>query len=198
MSSDTVRSHLSAHDAGLPETARRELLGLARVALRRCTGAARSEDIRPAHPALQQVCGVFVTLTKSGALRGCIGNPHAVAPLSEQVIRATKSAALRDPRFPPVEVEELDEIEIEISVLSEMRVLKNTGDIEIGRHGLYVQRDIWSGLLLPKVAVRFDWDAETFLAHVCEKAGLPRNAWQESETHVWLFEAEVFGEGITP
>ena len=194
MSSDTVRSRLSAHDAGLPETARRELLHMARAVLRRCTGVSPVEEIHAIHPALNEMRGVFVTLTRGGALRGCIGNPHATIPLAEQVVRAAENAALRDPRFPPVEAEELDEIQIEISLLSEMRVLKNAGDIEIGRHGLYVQRDIWSGLLLPKVAVRFGWDAETFLGHVCEKAGLHSSAWQEPETRVWLFEAEVFGE----
>ena len=168
------------------------LLQVARQAIHHAVGGA--DVVLPDDLALQMPGGVFVTLMKGGELRGCIGNPHATMPLVDQVVKAAEGAALRDPRFAAVALAEVEAIEIEISVLSPMYELGEPGDIEIGRHGLYVKREMWSGLLLPKVAERLGWDSETFLDQVCRKAGLAESAWQEVDTQVWTFEAEVFAE----
>jgi AmmeMemoRadiSam system protein A len=171
---------------------KQKLLCIARQVIVREVGG--GDEVLCDDPALQVPCGVFVTLMKDGELRGCIGNPHATMSLVGQVARAAEGAALRDPRFSAVVLEEVDAIEIEVSVLSPMSELRSSSDIEIGRHGLYVKRELWSGLLLPKVAERFAWDGETFLNQVCRKAGLAEDAWREDDTQVWTFEAEVFGE----
>ena len=170
---------------------KRKLLCIARQAIKRAVGD--GDVVLCDDPGLQVPCGVFVTLMKDGVLRGCIGNPHATMPLVDQVVKAAEGAALRDPRFSAVTLEEVEVIEVEISVLSPMSELGSPSDMEIGRHGLFVKRDLWSGLLLPKVAERFGWDGETFLNQVCQKAGLEEDAWREDETQVWTFEAEVFG-----
>ena len=104
-------------------------------------------------------------------------------------------AALEDPRFPPLAPAELPECVIEISVLTAPRPLERPEDVQVGRDGLIVEADGRSGLLLPQVATEWGFDREAFLAETCRKAGLPYDAWQRSETRVWVFQAEVFGEG---
>ena len=98
-----------------------------------------------------------------------------------------------DPRFEPVGPEELDEIDVEISVLTPEREIESVDDIEVGRHGLIVEQGYRRGLLLPQVAVEHRWDRTTFLEHTCLKAGLPRDAWQHG-ARLLVFEAEVFGD----
>jgi uncharacterized protein len=137
--------------------------------------------------------GAFVTLHQHGDLRGCIGHIEPLEPLGQVVPRCAVSAASSDPRFPPVAPEELDAIEIEISLLGLLEPIAGGQDILVGRHGLVVERGWQRGLLLPQVATDWKWSAEEFLAHTCQKAGLPRDAWQKGVT-IWRFEAEVFGE----
>ena len=138
--------------------------------------------------------GAFVTLHKRGALRGCIGHIEPVQPLGQVVPRCAVSAASSDPRFPPLASDELDAIEIEISLLGLLEPITGPGDIVIGRHGLVVERGWQRGLLLPQVATEWNWNADQFLAHTCQKAGLPGDAWQK-DAKIWRFEAEVFSEG---
>ena len=118
-------------------------------------------------------------------------------PLGRVVPRCAVAAASTDPRFPPVSLSEVSQLEIEISLLGPLEPIGGPADVVVGRHGLVVEREWHRGLLLPQVATEWDWDAETFLAHTCHKAGLPRDAWKHW-AKVWRFEAEVFGEKHPP
>ncbi len=144
-------------------------------------------------PLLREKRGTFVTLWLEGELRGCIGFPYPVKPLAEAVQEAAISAALQDPRFPPVRAEELSHIEIEISVLSVPKPI-TPEQIKVGVHGLIISRGNRSGLLLPQVAIEYHWDVETFLEQTCVKAGLPQDAWKE-KVNLSGFEAQIFSEG---
>jgi AmmeMemoRadiSam system protein A len=138
--------------------------------------------------------GAFVSLHKRGNLRGCIGTFDTTQPIVLQVEEMAIAAAMRDPRFSKVSREEVDELDIEISVLSPPRTVKEISEIEVGTHGLIVARGFQKGVLLPQVATEYGWDRETFLRHTCRKAGLTEDAWKDSETEIQLFTAEVFGE----
>lgn len=142
--------------------------------------------------------GAFVTLeeTRDGALRGCIGRISGDRPLGDVVRAVAVSAAVDDPRFPPVVAEELPELRIEISVLGEPTPFDSSspGTLVLGRDGLLVRRGSALGVLLPQVATEHDLGAEAFLAAACRKAGLGAHAWREPATQVFTFQADVFGE----
>jgi len=147
--------------------------------------------------------GVFVTLKKdrkSGErLRGCIGFPEPIYEFSRALAKAAVSAAFSDPRFPPVEEEELSDISIEVSLLSAPHPLEVPrkelpSAIEVGKHGIVVERGINKGLLLPQVAVEEGWDSEELLAYACLKAGLAPDSWLDERTKVCIFTATVFKE----
>jgi len=157
---------------------RLELLSIARRAIRERVSGRSDSCPAPADPTLRTPGAVFVTLTRAGALRGCIGFVHAIRPLAEAIAHCAASAATGDPRFPPVTARELPEIRIEISVLSPLRPAADPADIRVGVHGLHISKDNRHGLLLPQVATEFGWDRETFLRQVCAKAGLPQDAWR--------------------
>lgn len=172
---------------------RQLLLRLAREALAAHVGVA------PAHvagetPVLMQLAGAFVTLHNHGELRGCIGHVEPNQPLGTVVPRCAIAAGTTDPRFPPITPTELEQLDIEISLLGPLEPIAGPEEIEIGRHGLVVEIGWQRGLLLPQVATEWRWDAETFLAQTCHKAGLARDAWKQG-AKIWRFEAEVFGEG---
>ncbi len=139
-------------------------------------------------------CGAFVTLHISGKLRGCIGNIIGVKPIPETIVEMSKSSAFKDPRFKPLTRDEFPLIDIEISILSPIEVLKDPGEIVVGRDGLIISRGYNSGLLLPQVPVEQGWDRNTFLEHTCYKAGLPAHAWKLEGTKIEKFSAQVFGE----
>jgi len=149
---------------------------------------------------LREPRGVFVTLTSGGELRGCIGHPLPTLPLIEATIDAAISSATRDPRFPPVSPDELNEIEIEVSVLTRPEPIEVSHPSEypkrivVGRDGLIVERGFHAGLLLPQVPVEWGWDAEEFLSQACMKAGLPPDAWLEKGTKISRFSAQIFSE----
>ncbi len=147
----------------------------------------------PEAPQLYRRAGAFVTLTRSGVLRGCIGYPEPDRPLAVVVAGCAAAAASTDPRFIPVSVEELSDIHIEISVLTPLEPVVSVEEIIVGRHGLVVEQGSHRGLLLPQVASDWQWDRETFLSRACLKAGLRPNAWQTGAL-VFRFEAEVFDE----
>jgi len=136
--------------------------------------------------------GAFVTLEKNGELRGCIGYILPILPLYQTVIEMAQSAALHDPRFSPVTPNELKNITVEISVLTVPETITDPSVIEVGKHGIIMKRGYAQGLLLPQVATDYGWDRETFLEHTCLKAGLPRNAWQDKNTEIQIFSAQVF------
>jgi uncharacterized protein (TIGR00296 family) len=149
-------------------------------------------------------CGVFVTLNKvSGShhsLRGCIGFPYPVKPLNKAVSQAAISAALEDPRFPEITIEEMKKIVVEVSVLtppeqilveSPLEIPKN---VQIGRDGLIIESGFYRGLLLPQVAIEWKWGAEEFLSQCCIKANLPPDAWLLPETKISRFKAIIFSE----
>lgn len=142
---------------------------------------------------LKRPCGAFVTLNKSGQLRGCIGSLHAERPLYLTIQEMAIEAAFHDPRFPPLSKVEFPLVEIEISVLSPLRRIKDPEEIEVGRDGIYLVMGFNRGVLLPQVAMEYNWDKYTFLDHTCLKAGLPPGCWKK-EAEVYTFEAEVFSE----
>jgi AmmeMemoRadiSam system protein A len=146
-----------------------------------------------AEPIAAQMGAAFVTLHKHGELRGCIGHIEADQPLGHVVPRCAVSAASTDPRFPPVTLVEVPDLEIEISLLGPLESIAGPADIIVGHHGLVVERDWRRGLLLPQVATEWDWDATQFLEQTCHKAGLPQDAWKHW-AKIWRFEAEVFSE----
>jgi AmmeMemoRadiSam system protein A len=141
---------------------------------------------------LSQPADAFVTLHRHSELRGCIGRLQAHESVTRVVAHCAVAACSDDPRFPPVTAEELDSLEIELSILGPIEPVANLEDIEVGRHGLVVARGFHRGLLLPQVAVEWEWDRKTFVEETCRKAGLPRDAWQAGAT-VSRFEADVFG-----
>ncbi|GAG02729.1 unnamed protein product, partial [marine sediment metagenome] len=136
---------------------------------------------------LKEKAGVFVTLDTypNKELRGCIGHPYPDSPLVEATIDSAISAATRDPRFPRVKIEELENIVIDISILTPPKLLEVNdpkeyiSKIEIGKSGLIAELGFMKGLLLPQVPVEYKWSQEEFLAHTCMKAGLPLNAWKD-------------------
>jgi AmmeMemoRadiSam system protein A len=139
----------------------------------------------------------FVTWKRGGQLRGCIGSVEPVRPLWADVEANAVLALIRDPRFPPAAPPEFPHLRADISVLSPFELVSNPlSEVEIGVHGLLVERGHRRGLLLPQVAVEWGWDAETFLGHACLKAGLAEDAWREGRAPatVFTFAAEVFGE----
>jgi AmmeMemoRadiSam system protein A len=139
--------------------------------------------------------GVFVTLHKSGRLRGCMGSLDPSTPLGDAVRQASVCAAVQDPRFPPVTPGELQEIRIEISILSAPQPMRDLTDLHLGRHGILVRRGAQRGLFLPQVAVEHRLDKHAFLSRCCaEKAGLPATAWHDPGTEVLLFTTEVLRE----
>jgi AmmeMemoRadiSam system protein A len=154
--------------------------------------AVDSSASTPATNHLHQPRGAFVTLHENGQLRGCIGSITAYAPLDETVRDMALAAALEDPRFQPVSEDELDRLQLEISVLTPMFAIAPE-DVVVGRHGLMISHGGHRGLLLPQVPLEWGWDRETFLAQTCRKAGLPDDQWKKG-AKLEAFTAEVFGE----
>ncbi len=136
--------------------------------------------------------GAFVTLTKRGELRGCIGYVAPTGPLYTTVRDVAAFAAVRDTRFSPVKADELPELQYEISVLSPMRRVKDVKEVQVGTHGLLVKRGRIEGVLLPQVPVEQHWDRTTFLEEICAKAGLPQRCTQDPDTDLFMFTALVF------
>jgi AmmeMemoRadiSam system protein A len=169
------------------------LLRIARESVvARVSGADRP---RPVIAGLPEVSGVFVTLKRRGALRGCLGMLELRGTLAEAVAQCARDSATEDPRFPPVAADELTDTSLEISLLGRLEridpVLEEA--IEVGRHGLVVEQGHRRGLLLPQVAVEWGWTREQFLRQTCRKAGLTPDAWQNG-AEVFRFDADVFGE----
>ncbi|HXG05921.1 MAG TPA: TIGR00296 family protein [Nitrososphaera sp.] len=148
--------------------------------------------------------GVFVTLnylTRNGEehLRGCIGFPLPEKMLRQSVVEAAIAAATEDPRFPPVDIQELDNIIFEVSVLTPPQEIKVEPDeyrkvIKIGRDGLILRWRYGSGLLLPQVPVEMKWNIDQYLANICYKAGAPVDVLKDHSSRLYKFQAIVFKE----
>lgn len=173
----------------LTEHEKKELVKLAHRAVHTYITSGKKLRPRIANPKFETDGAVFVTISKYGNLRGCIGHMQPVMPLYQSVIENAVSASSSDPRFPPIQENELQSLDIEISILSSLRLLKNVADIEIGRHGLVIQKDMNRGLLLPQVASEHGWDRDEFLERICQKAGLPVNSWKSA--YLFTFTADV-------
>lgn len=144
-------------------------------------------------------CGCFVTIKNQGRLRGCIGQFVSDRPLIEMVAEMAKSSATRDPRFfnDMITAAELEELDIEISVLSELLPTDDPLSLKLGVDGIYIKRGYASGCFLPQVAEEMAWSKEEFLSYCCvHKAGLAPDAWRQADTEVYLFTAEVFGSSF--
>ena len=143
-------------------------------------------------PLLKEKRGAFVTLRKNQKLRGCIGHIVGLHPLAKTVSKMAIAAAFQDPRFPPVQKDELPELEYEISIMSPLQPIRDCRTVKVGSHGLYIRQGQHSGLLLPQVATQYDWDRITFLEQTCRKARLLKDAWKDLATQIYIFSAEVF------
>jgi len=149
-------------------------------------------EINVETPTLKENRGAFVTITRKGQLRGCIGYIEGRGPLHRTVEEMAEAAAFKDPRFGPVTERELPDLEYEISVLTPLKKIIDVDEIEVGKHGIYIKKGWNSGLLLPQVATEYGWDRQTFLDHTCQKAGLSVNAWKEKNAEIYIFSADVF------
>ena len=173
----------------LPGGALQLLLELAQTTVR---ASVRGEDLPPLpdHAELAVPRGVFVSLHRHGALRGCLGHLEADLAVGEVTRRMAVAAARDDPRFPPVSPDELDELDVEVSVLAPFHPVR-PDDVVPGRDGLMVHRGSRLGVLLPQVAVEQRWDRLTFLRAVCQKAGLPAESWRDPDTELFAFSAQI-------
>ena len=176
----------------LTETDQQTLLRMAREALVGYMNFSELPKVSEPAEALRQPCGAFVTLRKGKNLRGCIGVIEAKQPLYITVRQCAVWAALHDRRFPPVGKREVKGLNLEISVLSPLSDIAPE-EVEVGRHGLLISRGTQRGLLLPQVAVQWNWDRQKFLEETCRKAGLPTDAWQQG-AKIQAFTAQVFEE----
>ena len=177
----------------IPTDERRALLQVARHAIARAVGV-EPLPVVPSDPPDRPSHGAFVTLHRSGHLRGCIGTFAQGPSLVQTVREMAVAAATRDPRFTPLRDSEFSEIDIEISVLTPLRRIDDPASIEVGRHGICLAKGFHRGVLLPQVAVENGWDRETFLDHTCLKAGLAPGSWRDPDCTIEVFEAIVFGE----
>jgi len=191
----------------LTEAESRQLLRIARKSVEECVRNNRRYDARfdaefaPMPEALQEPCGAFVTLEKRGELRGCIGLIEGVRPLYQAVQEMAVSAAIHDPRFPPMTQVELPELHLEISVLSPLKEIESLKEVQVGMHGLFMRKGMNQGLLLPQVATDHNWNLEEFLRNTCYKAGLHPDTWKrhrrDTDMHIYIFSAQIFGGAFT-
>jgi AmmeMemoRadiSam system protein A len=147
-------------------------------------------------PELNAHCGCFVTLKNQDRLRGCIGQFTSEGPLIELVVDMAKASATSDPRFfaDRITADELDQLDVEISVLSPLKQVDDPLSLRLGVDGIYIKKGCASGCFLPQVATETGWSKEEFLSYCCaHKAGLAPDAWRDPKTEVYLFTAEVFG-----
>jgi len=179
--------------SSLSEADRRAALQLARTAVVEAVSQRKLPDVFPCEGVFAERHAVFVTLHVAERLQGCIGVIEANEPLGEAIVRCAASAALEDPRFAPMKMDQLDELSIEISLLSPMQPIAPES-IEIGHHGLLVRMHAQRGVLLPQVAIEHRLSRQQFLEETCRKAGLHREAWRDPAARLFGFTCEVFSE----
>jgi AmmeMemoRadiSam system protein A len=169
------------------------LLEVAREALNAHVRRGVRLQVTDADVRLKERQGVFATLLLGDRVRGCIGVPDPRDSLLKSVIEVVSLAATDDPREAPLRLDEVGRVDIELSVLGPMRATR-PDDVEVGRHGLFIQRDGAAGVLLPQVAAQAGWTRSEFLDQVCVRAGLPPDAWRQSGARIEVFTADVFSE----
>jgi AmmeMemoRadiSam system protein B/AmmeMemoRadiSam system protein A len=182
-------------DFSLTETDKKQLLLVARNTLNEYIQKGKTPEINTENfsPVIKQNCGAFVTLHKNGKLRGCIGQFTAQKPLYLIIQDMAKAASTEDYRFEKVTSDELQSIDIEISVLSPLKLIKSIDEIELGKHGIYIMKGNRGGTFLPQVATETGWSKEEFLGHCAQdKAGIGWNGWKDAE--IFIYTAIVFGE----
>jgi uncharacterized protein len=177
------------------QSEREELLQLAR---RTIESTLRNQQFsyKPSCTHLCEMRGAFTTLHLGGKLRGCVGYVLPVYPLFETIADNAAAAAFKDSRFNPVTLSEVPQLQIEISVLSQLSPIAPE-DVILGLHGLVVSLGTRRGLLLPQVPIEWNWDRDTFLAQTCRKAGLAADAWKQGAV-LEAFTAEIFGDSASP
>jgi len=150
-------------------------------------------NIQDCSAKLKTKCGAFVSIHNQGKLRGCFGHMEEDKPLIQNVHEMAVWAAKRDSRFVPVSEEELEDIDIEISVLSPLRKIKDIAEIKLGVHGIFIVKGFYRGAFLPQVATETGWDMENYLGHCArDKAGIGWDGWKNAD--IYIFTATVFGE----
>ncbi|MBE7445389.1 MAG: AmmeMemoRadiSam system protein A [Planctomycetia bacterium] len=182
----------------LDEQAKKILLDIARKSIHAAITGGDKPHFACDLPDLIRKSGVFVTLKTQGQLRGCIGRFVSDIPLYELVSEMAISSATEDPRFEFNRIKplELNQLKIEISVLSPLIKISNPLDFELGKHGIYIKKDFHVGCFLPQVATETGWSKEEFLSFCCSsKAGLPANAWKNKEVEISIFTTEIIEEG---
>jgi len=166
-------------------------------------GRSRDELLRRAEEELSEFrepTGVFVTINIQRELRGCIGYPEPVYPLNDALVLSAIAAATEDPRFLPIDTEDLERVTFEITILTNPQKIEceTPGElvqlIEVGRDGLIAEKGQYRGLLLPQVPAEWGWDAEEFLSQTCRKAGMPKNEWRKNTVTFYKFQGEIFRE----
>lgn len=194
--SPPVGGHDSSEVEGFTKTQQEKLLEIARKTLESYLINKKIPEFNIEEEDLKQKLGAFVTLRKDDNLRGCIGQIEpSDDPLWQVVRRTAIEAATKDIRFSPVKKEELDEIEIEISVLSKPEKISDPNKIKLGKHGVIIRKGKRGGVFLPQVATENNWDLETFMGQLCsQKAGLLWDCWKKGEVDIFTFEAQVFEE----
>ena len=181
----------------LSEEDRNAILGLARQGVHHAVWQDRPLPAFPTTGIFAERRGLFVTLYVARKLRGCIGVIEGCTNLGEALARCAADAALHDPRFSRVRPEEMDALDVEVSLLTPPHPIRPE-EVEIGVHGLLVERGTRRGLLLPQVALEHRLGREQFLSETCAKAGLPREAWKDPETKLYGFQCEIIAEASSP
>ncbi len=177
---------------GLTEEEKKTLRQVAQSAIEGRLKGEKPSKVHLAGEQLRENRGAFVSLHKHGQLRGCVGSIQPNRPLYQVVEEMAMAAAFDDSRFSPISAAELKDLDLEISVLTPLQRVEEVGEIEVGKHGLYIKKGFYGGLLLPQVATEYKWDRVKFLEETCRKAGLPKNAWREKGTEIYLFSADIF------
>lgn len=167
------------------------LLEIARAAIEH---QINSETYSPApreEKKLNDRAGCFVTIKQHEQLRGCIGNFQSQQPLYREVAEMAAASATKDPRFPPMQKKDLNHFSLEITVLSPLQKIDNREQIIVGEHGIYIEKGLNRGVLLPQVATDYDWDNNVFLQQTCIKAGLDADAWQSTDADIYIFSGQI-------
>ncbi len=177
----------------IPPEEQQILLQIARESIHAAVGAGTCGGKLAGSGNLLLKRGCFVTIKMRGRLRGCIGMFTSDKPLYSTVRDMAIAAATKDPRFYPLTKDELGDIDLEISVLSPLKKIKSVEEIQVGIHGIYIEKNMFRGVLLPQVASEQGWDRTTFLEQTCLKAGLETDAWK-NEADIYIFSAQIFGD----
>ena len=170
------------------------LLDIAHEAIRHQVHGQNYSPTPQEEKSLNERSGCFVTIKQNGQLRGCIGNFQARQPLYREVAQMAAASATEDPRFQPMGPAELNDFTLELTVLSPLEKIEDTDHIEIGKHGIYIEKGVHRGVLLPQVATEHGWDRTTFLQQTCLKAGLPGDAWQAADADIYIFSGQIIAE----